>query len=192
VLSAGERAILERGATVYKQIEAQAQGGGCAAVVFRVMAPPEIVWSVIFDFSRYPEWAEGVDEAEVYRKEGDDIYVRFKVRHWLAHHTYPGASRGWGTWRLDYSRKSDFDDSVGFWRVKSVPGDPGRSDVSYCAELKLKTWLPEFIRRMIAKRALYALSERLRRRAEAMAGQPSSNSLPRLSLTKRGQPPLKA
>ncbi|MGH8614635.1 MAG: SRPBCC family protein [Gammaproteobacteria bacterium] len=59
------------------------------AVVFQVRAPAEVVWSVIFDFSSYPQWLEGVDEAKIYRKEGDDIYVRFKVRHWVgARYTY--------------------------------------------------------------------------------------------------------
>ncbi|MGH6636823.1 MAG: hypothetical protein ACRED0_12085, partial [Gammaproteobacteria bacterium] len=113
---------------------------------------------------------------EIYRKEGDDIYVRFKVHHWLgggytyyAHHTYPGASQGWGTWRLDYSLRSDFDDSVGFWRVTPVSGHPRQSDVVYSAQLKLRTWVPEFLKRVVAKRGLREVTHWLKQRAEARA-----------------------
>ena len=31
---------------------------------------------------------------------------------------------GWVTWTLDYSRKSDLDDSVGYWRVTARPPSP--------------------------------------------------------------------
>lgn len=175
VLSDREYEILERGEPIYKQIELDDATGGRGAVVFRVMAPADVVWSVISDFSRYPQWVEGVDEAEIFRKEGDDIYVRFKV-HWLggrytyyAHHTYPGAFQGWGTWRLDYSRQSDFDDSVGFWHVTPVSGHPRQSDVVYSAELKLKTWVPDFLKRMVAKRGLKEVTHWLKQQAEARA-----------------------
>ena len=133
-----------------------------AVAVFRISAPPAPVWSVLSEFGSYPEWIDGLVESDIYRREGDDIYVKFRYQHWLAgeytyyiHHTYPGEQTGWGTWTLDYSRRSDLDDSVRFWRVSSVPGDPLRSDVTYFTDVRLKGWLASLTRDAMVSSALH-------------------------------------
>ena len=148
-LTESERAEIADGEPVYKHVSFG--GGGRGVAVFRVNAPPHVIWSVISDFASYPQWVDGVEEASIYQQQGDDIFVCFGVRHWLVgryayyvQHTF-FATLGWGTWKLDRTRTSDFEETVGFWRVASVPEQPGVSDVTYSASLRLKTWIPEFI-----------------------------------------------
>ena len=170
-----DRLVLAHGMPVFSRITLDDERGGLGAVIFRVDAPVAVVWSVIADFGSYPLWVEGVDETEVYRTENDDIYVRFKVHHWLggsytyyAKHTF-STDNGWVTWRLDYDHASDFDDSVGFWRVAPVPGDPAQSDVTYSAELLLKQRVPGFIKRRVARKGLEQTADWVRQQAQARA-----------------------
>ncbi len=69
------------------------------------------------------------------------------------HHDYDMEHR-WGTWTLDYTRNSDLDDSVGFWRVNSVDGNPKRSIVEYSVDIAIKGWVPGFIRDILVNKGL--------------------------------------
>ena len=48
------------------------------------------------------------------------------------------------TFKLDYTRNSDFDDAVGKWYVEPI-GDGSSSRVFYSAALQLRIWLPKFV-----------------------------------------------
>ncbi len=159
-LSALEYDVLKHGEAVHKSIDVNGMVG--AVAVFRISAPPATVWSVLSEFGSYQAWVDGLVESDIYRREGNDIYVKFRYQHWLAgeytyyiHHTFPGEQTGWGTWTLDYSRRSDLDDSVGFWRLSSVPGDPLRSDVTYFTDVRLKGWLASLTRDAMVSSALH-------------------------------------
>ena len=156
-LTAEQEALLGTGAPVYTQVESK--DGGRGAAVFLVDAAPTKVWSTIKRFDQYPGWIDGVKECEVYKQEGDHTYARFKIGRmgvnveYFIDHTYP-AGQTWGTWTLDYSKKSDLDDSVGSWRVTAVPGNPNQSRVEYSVDIKVSGWVPGFIRDMIVKQGL--------------------------------------
>jgi hypothetical protein len=53
------------------------------------------------------------------------------------------------TWTLDYSRSSDLDDSVGFWRVTPVEGAPDRAQVEYSVDIAISSWVPGFVRNLL-------------------------------------------
>jgi hypothetical protein len=171
-LSSDEQYQLKMGESVYTQINAADDAR--PAVVFRVAAPPDVIWSVITDFASYPKWIEGLAEAEVYRKDGADIFVRFQIRRWFignityyVHHSYPFPDADWGTWKLDYSRNSDFEDSVGFWRVLPVDGQLQYSDVTYSAQLLLKAWFAGIVNRMLVKNTLKQISTWVKTQSES-------------------------
>ena len=84
-------------------------------------------------------------------------------------HTYD-ANAGWLTWTLDYSRQSDLDDSVGYWRVEPVPGKDGWSRVYYSVDVRVKGWVPGPIETLITKKGLMKATEWLKRESEAKAG----------------------
>ena len=44
-----------------------------------VEAPPEVVWEVITDYARYPEWMPEVEEMTVLKEEGNMREVRYDL-----------------------------------------------------------------------------------------------------------------
>jgi hypothetical protein len=170
MLTHSDRELLALGKAVYKNLD-YADGVRVAAV-FGVAAEPALVWSLLRDFESYPAWIEDVLETEVYRRERDEIFVRFRVKYgpgelsYHAHHHYPGERLGWGTWRLDYRRKSDLNDTVGFWRVDPVPGVPGLSYVTYSATVRWSSWFTALLSDVIARRGLRVATEWVKTQAE--------------------------
>jgi hypothetical protein len=126
VLTEDESKIIESGQPVYKQV--QNASGGSGAVVFKVNASRDIIWSVISDFKHYPEWIGGkLEKTEIYKgQDATKTYVAFTLNlgflmgRWTYHieHTYSMKEEGWGTWKLDETKKNDLDDNIGFWNVK--------------------------------------------------------------------------
>lgn len=156
-LSEGEEVAFQSGRPVFTLTDGGSTGRGAA--VFLVKAPPEKVWKVLRSFGSYPKWVDGVSACEVYRTEGNHIYVRFLVEkmgvsvEYFVKHNFPRGAE-WGTWTLDYSRQSDLDDSVGMWRVTPLPNDPTRSRVEYSVDLKVSGWVPSFIRGLLVDEGL--------------------------------------
>lgn len=170
-LTAAEKDTLRRDQSVYRVEEVD--GNVHAVAIFPVNAPPACVWSLLLDFPVYTQGILDLLESELYRRDGHDYYVKFRYRHWLlgnytyyVRHTYPGSSAGWGTWTLDYSRRSDLHDSVGFWRVEAVAGDAARSRVFYSAIVRHRGWSPWWLRRVFAEGALSETSEWVREQSE--------------------------
>lgn len=113
------------------------------AAAFRVNATPEKVWKVIGDFNKYPDWAYKVGSAKEYKSSHDDkYYVEFKAqvvgKKYYIEHDFPMLKKGYGTWKTDKTQKSDCVlDTVGFWRVDPVKGNPNESDVYYSGKVVL-------------------------------------------------------
>lgn len=151
-LTAAEQALIDAGKPVMRQAEADAGGRGTA--IFAVKASPDVTWATINEFASYPKFIKEVKKCEVYKRNGGKIDVEFKIESfpveitYFIHHDYDMANR-WGTWTLDYSRESDLDDSVGFWRVNSVEGKPNEAVVEYSVDIAIKGWVPGFIRQML-------------------------------------------
>jgi hypothetical protein len=156
-LSEAELKRLNDGKPVSRQTEGDAGGRGLS--IFRVHAPPDLVWATINDWNSYPKFIDEVKEIEVYKKDGGKFDVRFKIASWgvdltyFIHHDYDMANR-WGTWTLDYSRESDLDDSVGFWRVTPVEGKSDWSTVEYSVDIAIKGWVPGFVRSLLVDNGL--------------------------------------
>jgi hypothetical protein len=156
-LSDKEQRRIDEGKPVHRQAEGGAGGRGTA--IFRVNASPDVTWATINDFGSYPKWIEEVAECTVYKKDNGRIDVYFKVKsfpvtiEYFIRHDYDMENR-WGTWTLDYSRESDLDDSVGFWRVSPVEGNPNQAIVEYSVDIAIKGWVPGFIREMLVDKGL--------------------------------------
>ena len=170
-LTAEEKVALEHDEPVYR-IE-EVDGNVHAVAIFPVNASGECVWSLLLDFSAYARGVRDLLESELYRQDGHDYYVKFRYRHWLlggytyfVRHTYPGSSAGWGTWTLDYARRSDLDDSVGFWRVEAVSDNVERSLVFYSATVRHRGWSPWWLRRVFVKGALAETAQWVREHSE--------------------------
>lgn len=168
-LSVAEKEALAAGKPVRKTI--RGDGGGRGLAIIDVAAPPDVVWQRITDYPKYPKMVDNVTETEVYERKGDHIKARFILEgagvsiEYFVDHTYRPKD-GYMTWTLDYSRDSDLDDSVGFWRVSPHPDKAGHSRVYYSIDLRVGWWLPGFIENMLAKDGLTKSTEWVKREAE--------------------------
>lgn len=168
-LSPEETASLAAGKPVRKTIKGD--GGGRGLAIIDVNAPADIVWQRIVDYPNYPKMVDNVTQTEVYERNQDHIKVRFilegagvSIEYFVDHIYRP--KDGYMTWTLDYSKDSDLDDSVGFWRVAPHPDKPGQSRVYYSIDLRVGWWLPGFIENMLAKDGLTKSTEWVKREAE--------------------------
>jgi ribosome-associated toxin RatA of RatAB toxin-antitoxin module len=168
-LDSAQEAQFSSGDPVYTQVDTGSQGRGVA--VFLVKAPADEVWSTIHNFAAYPKWIDGLETCEVYKQSGDHVYVRFVIEkmgmdiEYFIDHTFPPGET-WGTWTLDYTRESDLDDSVGMWRVTSLPDNPGHSRVEYSVDVKVTGWVPGFVRDFLVNRGLRDATSWVKKQSE--------------------------
>ncbi len=168
-LAADDAGKLDAGEMVLKQVKTG--NGGHGVVFMDIDAAPATIWSRIVDYKMYPTWVDNVAACEVYRKDGANIYTRFvldpmgmNIEYYIKHTYNPGA--GWLTWSLDYSRLSDLDESIGYWRVTPLTTDPPRSRLEYSVDVRFKGWIPGFAQDMIAKQGLTNAVTWVKKRAE--------------------------
>ena len=155
-LTSADQQKLDRGDTVEKTI--QTTGGGRGVAVQLINAPMDKVWSKIKAFSSYPRWVDGVKECSIYKEEGSQVVVKFVISAFMIKKTYFiehtfAEDEGYVTWTLDYSRLSDFDDSVGYWLVTEER--PGVTRVEYSVDLRL-SGVPKSLVGYLTKDALPA------------------------------------
>ncbi len=172
-LTVSELEILARDEPVKRQLKTGE--GGRAVAVQDIHASPEIVWDRILDYRAYPQMVENVHETEIYERSGEHIKVRFvigallmSIEYYIEHTVHP--EQGWVTWTLDYSRESELDDSVGFWRVESVADRPGYTRVFYSVEVFPRGWVPEVIEDFVTDRGLTKATAWVKRESEAQRG----------------------
>ena len=124
---------------------------------FDVAAPPSLVWDCILDLKNYPRMVPGVSAVELYRGPTTSGGVTLTSAKWtlsmlgyrvsyFVETRYEPRLQSM-TFRLDYSRESDLDDSVGYWHVAPLPQADGRmhSRVTYMAALGLRGYWPKAI-----------------------------------------------
>jgi hypothetical protein len=156
-LTSAEKATLAAGKTVTKTVKLPGMGARAMAI-FDVAAPPEMVWASINDLPRYASIVSGVTAVEVY--EGPKTisgggtrskasftlsFLGYKLTYYLDLKFEPKLDSM--TFRLDYNRDSDLDDSIGKWHVVPIEGPDGavHSRISYSASLTLRMWLPKTV-----------------------------------------------
>lgn len=144
-------------------------------VVQDINAPPDVVWGRILDHNHYADMVPKTVESENYeviqhkpmRKDPLErtIYTRMKVgfpllklEFYIKHLYYPTLNSL--TWTLDYTKQSDFDDSVGYWYVIPHPDDNDhpegrrRTRVYYSVQVSMFDWVPKFVVDFMSNKAL--------------------------------------
>jgi carbon monoxide dehydrogenase subunit G len=170
-LTEEELAKLAEGGLVKKQYRMEGGGRG----IQDIHATPAVIWSRILDYDKYPEMVEEVTTCETYETTGDTIKTRFVLSaffmtiDYYIEHTYK-PDDGYLTWTLDYSRESDLDDSVGYWRVAPHPTKEGWSRLYYSVDVRVSGWVPKAIETMIVKKGLVKATEWVKRESESSAG----------------------
>jgi len=115
----------------------------------------------IIDFDKYPKMVSGVNQCDTYDTKTDggvttvkSLYeisaVHMKLKYYMEHHYDP--KERCMVFHLDYSKRSDLDDSVGYWYVE--PTGRTTSRVYYSCECKLRGWVPPPVYSLLTKEAL--------------------------------------
>ena len=169
ILSPDEQAALLSGQPVFQQTSHNNIDRGTA--IFDVATGQKTVWQVITSFQNYPEWIEEISETEIYMSESRYIYVDFTIsvymvdiQYFIKHDYHP--EKGSMTWTLDYNRKSDLDDSAGYWLVYPSPADTGKTRVEYSVDLRIGPGIPDFIETILADKGIKNASQWVKKVAE--------------------------
>lgn len=154
--------VLDSGHPVTTQIESES--GGRGLVVQDIKAPTCVVWERILDYNNYHTMVPKTVESQNYKLEqhrhgAQTIYTRMKVgfpmlklQFYIKHEYQPQQNSL--TWTLDYSKKSDFNDSCGYWYVIPHPDNPQWTRVYYSVEVSMFDWVPKFVVNFMSKQAL--------------------------------------
>lgn len=157
--------ILNSGQPYQTQTTSGTSGRGI--VVQDVDAPIQIIWKTILDFDNYNKMVPKTIESKNYNVEkvkatkknplSQIIYTRMKVgfpvlklEFFVKHLYYENLNSL--TWTLDYTKKSDFDDSCGFWYV--VPLSEEKSRVYYSLGISMFDWVPKFVVEFMSSKGL--------------------------------------
>lgn len=168
-LSKEQKSQLEEGVPVFMRVRKEGSGGVGVAVQY-IQASSGVVWDTILNYSRYPQWVDNVTSCTIYRKNGKNWYtaliseVMF-VEFGVYTHNRVRKEEGYMFWTLDYSRRSDADDLLGYWRVEQIQSVPPITRVDHSTELLL-TGIPEFIVEYLSEDALINGTKWVKRESE--------------------------
>ena len=117
-----------------------------------VHAPESVVWDTIMDVSNYPKMVDGVISTEVYARRptptgGRQVKARYKIRlapalslEYHVTHVFEPLRHAM-TFHLDYARRSQLNDMVGYWFVEQLPGSEAWSRVYFSSDAEIPSWL---------------------------------------------------
>mmetsp|Transcript_58517 Transcript_58517/g.96577 ORF Transcript_58517/g.96577 Transcript_58517/m.96577 type:complete len:303 (+) Transcript_58517:47-955(+) len=161
LISQSDEVKLRTGKAVMQAVSADTIGTQRMVMVQDVRAPSNIVMRRIIDLERYPVMVDGVNSCVNYATSQENgvqtvsskydisaLHLRFK---YYMKHTIDSSQRCM-TFHLDYDRRSDLDDSVGYWYVE--PTGRATSRVFYSCECKLRGWVPGPVCKLLGKEAM--------------------------------------
>jgi len=168
-LTSAERAKLAAGDVLEVPFSAK---DARPTLVFLVKASPATTWKVITDVRRLSTYVEEVKKVEILETSGTHLIAKltmgqmgFSAEEFCDYDFRPERE---GTWHLDYTKRSDLDDSVGFWRVTAGDSDDV-AIVEYSADVRPMSWAPGFFAAIINDRALRAVPAWVRQYSAAAA-----------------------
>lgn len=172
-LTPEQAARLEDGKLVQQMKESDEGGWGTSVQLVR--APPETIWDTILAYDRYEDRVPNVKSCEVYKREGDTLYVAMQsgipgVTFTIYSRNVVRRAEGWMAWTLDYDRTSDVHDMVGHWRVTEVSKSPPVSRLDYSTRMQVKG-APGFVVRSLTKSSLESGTAWVKEHAEAAAAR---------------------
>jgi len=175
----------------------QSGRSGRGLVVQDIKAPVDVVWEHILDFDYYSQMVPKTAESETYKTEDlGDGRKRFWVRmmigfpmlkiQFFTSHLYDPV-RNSLIWTLDYTRKSDLDDSVGFWYVIPHPDNPNRwTRLYYSVDVLIFPWMPQFVVDYLSNKALTDATAWVKKCSELEASTFSPSKLVAIDQPKTG------
>lgn len=132
-----------------------------------VDAPPPDVMAVVADFPRYPEWADGIKEAEVVAAGDRAERVRFTLDAGVIRDTYVLAY----TWNGDDAVEWDLSEAgrivSGMSGSYRLAGDGARTHVVYELAVEIAIPMPGMLKRRAEKTIIDTALRGLKKRVES-------------------------
>jgi uncharacterized membrane protein len=133
-----------------------------------IAAPIDTVWNVITDLDSYPQWADGVLEAEVEttNDEGYPDRARFRVDariaevRYVLQYRYQDYDISWNL--VEGETISQLDGTYQLWE-----DDGGGTGVNYTLEVDIDMPVPGFLKKRAARHILEQGLRGLKRRSES-------------------------
>ena len=161
LLSTSDEARLRSGKPVMQALVADDGETRRMIMVQDVPTPSSVVLGRIMDLNAYDRMVSGVDSCVTYCSDTSNSLqtvkstyeisaLHMKYKYFVEHVFDPSANCM--TFTLDYDRRSDIDDTVGYWYVD--PTGKASCRVYYSCECKLRGWVPGPVYNMLTKEAL--------------------------------------
>jgi len=161
-LSKQEESDLAAGKSIMQIVETESAMSRRLLMVRDIQSPAYVVMDRILDLDAYDRMVKGVDRVRRYGsaklRDGTeeiravyDIHaLHLKFKYFMLHRYDP--KQRCLTFHLDYDRRSDLDDSVGYWYVKPQTDETCR--VYYSCDTLLRGWVPGPVKDLLGKTAL--------------------------------------
>ena len=167
-LSSEELQVLASGKHVERHTKDE--NGGSGVAIQYIQATPEDIWATILSYHRYKSWVKNVVHCSLYGKEGNDLYVDMQtsilgLKSQIFTKNTVRKDLGYMAWTLDYNRKSDVNDLVGYWRVEPVEGMEGTTKLEHSNTVMIKG-VPGFLVNYMTRDALSEGTSWVKREAE--------------------------
>jgi carbon monoxide dehydrogenase subunit G len=164
-LAEGEIVLLKHGA---KAKEGATKGGGVAMVL--INRPKEEVWACLEDAEAFPKFMPRVLSATCYRREGDNVGLKYKVKILYMKITYHilechERDKGVISWTIDKTKKNGIRETTGRWILKAH--DLEKTLVAYTVHVDTGLWVPKAIERALTTSDLPGVVEALKKRVES-------------------------
>ncbi len=161
LLSPADVRRLRQGKPVMHTLESNVAGARRMIMVQDIPAPNAVVMDRIMDLEQYGAMVDNVQQVANYetsthkavrtiKSTYDVSVIGMKFKYFMEHHYDP--AQNCMVFHLDYSKRSDIDDSVGYWYVQ--PSNGRTSRVYYSCECKLRGWVPGPVYSVLTKEAM--------------------------------------
>ena len=133
-----------------------------------IAAPLEVLYGVITDYRRYPEFIKEMEAAEVVSRNANRVKVRYtlhvvrRIVYVLEHEETPNHSLRWWLVESKWMKSSD-----GSWSLEDF-GD-GQTRATYAAGVQPKVFVPGRVATFLQGQMLTATLESFKIRAESLA-----------------------
>lgn len=139
--------------------------GATTSIIIDV--PPKVIYDVVLDFEKYPEFLPDVKNVDV-EKKGKQLFATFeisvikKIKYTLHFTTEPAKKVVW-----TFAQGGFFKDNHGYWQFEEIK--KGQTRATYHVEVDFGFMVPSMITNKLVGSNLPTMLKRFKERAESLS-----------------------
>lgn len=159
ILRFSQKSIKIKGSTV---------GGGYAMGI--IEREPEVVWAILTDFEKHPEYMPRLRAVHVGEKQGETLPIRHTIKVLTKKVSYNliqtlDEQTHCLSWRIDPEKENDIRETVGSWQLR--PYENGQCLAVYSVFVNSGHRVPNFIEHYFTRRDMPNVIQALKKRVES-------------------------